>query len=216
MTMLTNEQQSLVRTITRRGMPTDGTGLRGVVGINLDGHTRVQECLVGDHAVQFSKGPLGIGGIGTSLLLARLLAPLAPGSLSNVSQVLQAKECMRIRTHNLFTHDMVGVLLQPSLPSTDDNQSPGCGTGAFSLKTLSQACVMIGFGNNGFTRMKRLLSSGGSGHSQVADTDIYPNDAGMPFGCRVCSFHFQGDQQVELLLGLVIPQFGSPDVGRLL
>jgi hypothetical protein len=64
------------------------------MSIYLDSHRRVQESFIGNHALQFSKGPLGVGRIGLSLLLARFLAFAAFGTLSNVGQVLQADQAM--------------------------------------------------------------------------------------------------------------------------
>src|SRR6266571_1486335 len=157
-TMLTDEEQTLVRSIPFAGMSTDWAGLRGVVGIDLDRHTPLQKGFIGDHGVQFSKGPLGRGGIGLSLLLACTFAPPAFRSLSEISQIFQAKERMRMGTHNLFTHDMISVLLQPSLPSTNHDQTAGSGTGAFLLKTLSQACIMIGLRYKELARMEGLLT----------------------------------------------------------
>src|SRR5438128_8352621 len=99
MAVLTHEEQAVLRAVRFAGMPTDGACLTAVVGINLDGHRLVQECFIGNHTMQFSKGPLGIGGIGLPLLpgnrfgsLAVLLAPMgAPfGALTNVGQILQA------------------------------------------------------------------------------------------------------------------------------
>ena len=49
---------------------------------------------------------------------------------------------------NALTHDMIGVLLQPSLSSADRHKAARRGTSAFLLKTLSQSCVMVGFGND--------------------------------------------------------------------
>jgi hypothetical protein len=72
--VLTDEQQSFVGTISRAGMPTRGTCLAAVVGNDLDRHRLLQQGLIGDHAMQFGKAPLGVGRIGLSLLLARLFA----------------------------------------------------------------------------------------------------------------------------------------------
>src|SRR5258708_5915061 len=215
-TVLTDEKQAVLGPIPFTGMPTDRTSLARIMGIDFDGHTLLQEGLVGNHGVQFGKGPLGIDGIGPALLLARLLALMPFGAFSNVGQVLQAKERMRMRAHESLTHDMIGVLLQPSLPSTNHDEPSRGRTGAFSLKTLARPCVMIGLGNDGFAGIKRLLAPGGSGHSQVAETHIYPNDRCMRFGRRLCHFYFQGDEQVKLLPGLVVPEFGRPDVRAVL
>src|SRR6266516_2002413 len=111
-----------------------------------------------------------------------------------------------VSVDDAFGHDMIGVLLQPSLPSTNHHKATGSGTGAFLLQTLSQSRVMIGFGNNTLPCMEGTISFGGSSHSQVANTDIHTCYIGMGLWCGVYSFNFQGDQQVELLTWFVIPE----------
>lgn len=68
--------------------------------------------------------------------------------------------------HNALTDDMMSVLLQPSLSPTDRYQSPGGRTSAFVLKTLSQSCILIGFGSDSLARVEALLV--GRGGSQNA------------------------------------------------
>src|SRR6266516_2054728 len=135
--MLTDEEQALVGTVKRRGMPAPWAGLTAVVGIDLDGHTLMQEGFIGDHGVQFSKRPFGIGRIRLSLLRGSLLALFAASTLPYVGQVFQAKERMRMRAHHPFTHDMIGVGFQPSLSSPDAHKSPRGGASAFLLQTLA-------------------------------------------------------------------------------
>lgn len=140
MTVLTHKQQTLFRSILRCGMPTQGASLRGIMSIDLDRHTLVQESFVGNHGMKLSKGPLGVHGIGLACLwrdsfcsLAVLLAPVgsAFGALANVCQVFQSNETVWVLRHDTFGNDMIGVLLQPSLSSTDLYQAAGCGTSAF-------------------------------------------------------------------------------------
>src|SRR2546421_9904511 len=147
--VLTDKQESLVRTVRLRGVPTTGTHLRCVGGIHLDGHRAVTSGFVADHSVQFPKGPSGIGGIGLTLLPTGTL-PLASLCLfSDVFQVFQADHGPWILLHNALADHMIGILLQPSLSPANSNETPCCGTSAFSLKTLSESGVVIGFGNNG-------------------------------------------------------------------
>src|SRR6266568_5052305 len=123
MTVLTDEQQTLIRAVGVSGMPTPRTGFAGIVGIDFDGHASGQEGFVGNHAMQFSKGPLRVGGIGLALLPAGLFACLALGSFSDVGQVFQADEAVGVLVYDAFGNDMIGILLQPSLPSTHRDES---------------------------------------------------------------------------------------------
>ena len=163
MTVLTDEQQAFVGAVGLSGIPTYRAGFAGVVGIDFDGHTAGQEGFVGNHALQFSKGPFGVGCIGLALLQASLFACLALGAFADVCQVFQADEAVRVLLDDAFGHDMIGILLQPSLPSTQGEESPCRGTGAFLLQTLSQTRIMVGFGNHALSRMKRACSLGGRG-----------------------------------------------------
>ena len=111
MTVLAYEQQALVGAISRTGMPTPGTCLATVMGINLDRHRIVQEGFVGNHGMQFGKAPLGVGSVRLSLLFARRLALLATGPFSNMGQVFQPDEAMGVLFNDAFGDDMVSVLL---------------------------------------------------------------------------------------------------------
>ncbi len=115
LTVLADEQEPFVWAVFITGMPTHRARLARVVGIHLNRHTPRQLGFISNHALEFSKRPLGIGGIGFPLLLTRFLALLPPGSLSNVCEVLQTDEMMGVVGHDAFRDSMIGVLLQPSL-----------------------------------------------------------------------------------------------------
>ncbi len=137
MTVLTDEQQAFVRTISIRGMSTHRAGFARVVGVYLDRHRRVQEGFVGNHTLQLSETPFGIGCIGLPLLPGGLLAFLALRSFTNVCQVLQADEAVWVLIYDAFGDHMIGVLLQPSLSSTNHRQTAGSGTSAFLYRLPS-------------------------------------------------------------------------------
>ncbi len=107
---------------------------------------------------------------------------------------------------------MIGILLQPSLSSANRHQSPGCGASAFFLKTLSQSRVMVRFGNHLFPCMERTVSLGVAGHGQITHTYVHAGHTGMCLRRGISRLNFQGDQQVKLLVGFVIPEQRSPDV----
>ena len=75
---------------------------------------------------------------------------------------------------------------------------------------------MVGFGPHLFP-----CKEGGSvvqppHHRQIALAHVHPDDSLVGVGRGVCYFHLQGDKQIELLLGFVIPEFGRADLGSLL
>ena len=216
MTHLTDKRETLLGAVGISGMSTHRAGLARVVGVYLDRHRAMQEGFIGKHAVQLGKAPFGIRRIGTPLLLTRLFASLAFGSLTNVRQVFQADQAVGVSVNDAFGNDMIGILLQPSLSPSDSHQTAGRGTSAFLLQTLSQSCIMVGFGNQASSRMKSRMSRGIAGHGQVTHAHIYPNHARLPFWHRVGDVSLQGDQQVELLVGFVVAELGGSDPCALL
>ena len=74
---------------------------------------------------------------------------------------------------------------------------------------------MVGFGNDTFAGMKGLLPPGGSGDCQLADPYIHTDHVGMHLGDGISDFDLKGNQQVELLLGLIIPELCCPDMSTM-
>ncbi len=106
---------------------------------------------------------------------------------------------------------MIGVGFQPSLSPGDHHQTAGRRASAFLLQALSQSRIMVGLGNQALPRMKTGLACGITAHGQVAHAHVYPDDARMRLRCRVGHLYRKRHQQVELLLGLVVAELGSPD-----
>ena len=148
MTTLTHEEQALVRPILRAGKTATRASLAGVVRIDFHGHALCQQGFVGDIAMQFSESPLGSMVVCSPLLLAGFLAMLAPGALTDMCQVFQSDDAVWVRVHNAMTDMVVAILLQPSLSSTNDDQSSCGGTSAFLLQPLFQSRIVIGFSTN--------------------------------------------------------------------
>ena len=116
MAVLTDKQQTFLGTVLKTGMPTPGTGLAGEMRVYFNGHTAVAQGFGGNHAVQLSECPLGMDSVGSPLLLARLLALLAFGTLSDVFQVFQANQAMGMTLCDAFGDHMIGVLRSPVSP----------------------------------------------------------------------------------------------------
>ena len=210
MALLADKEQALVGTVGIRDMSTHRAGFACVVCVYLDCHRPLQESLVGNIAVQFGKTPFGVGGIGTALLGRSLFASPSLCPFSDMGQVFQADEAMGVLLYDAFGDHMIGVLLQPSLSSDNRDESPGCRTSAFLLQTLSQSRIMVRFLDNALSRMKGTCSLGGRGHSQIAHADINTCHTGMGLWAWVCYLDLKRDEQVELLLGFVVPQLGRP------
>ncbi len=216
MTTLTDEEQALVGAIVLTGMPAPGARLAAEVGIDFHRHTACKYGLVGKVAMQFGKGPFGGMSVRSSLLLRGFLPMRASGALADVRQVFQAKDAVWVLVHNAPADCVVDRLLQPSLPSTDDDKSSGSGTGAFVLQPLSQAGIVVCFGSDLFSRIKGRAIVQACSDCQVALSDIDTDHVLMGFGRGVCHLKFKGHEQVKLLAGLVIPQLCCPKVGAVL
>src|SRR5437588_2697037 len=151
-------------------MPTNGACLRGVMGVYLDRHALVAHGFVSNHRMQLSKRPLRVGGICLALLLRRLLAMFAFGALTNVCQMLQPDQAVRMLIYDMLGDTMIGVGFQPSLPIGNGDQAPRGRAGAFSLQTLPQSRVMIGLSSDTSARMEGTFAFRGRGHGEVAGT----------------------------------------------
>src|SRR6266851_1087139 len=213
---LTHKREPLVRTIVLTGISAPGACLAGVVGIHFHRHTPREECFVGKVAMQFGKGPPGGGSIRSPLLLRGLLAMLAPGAFTVVSQIFHANAAVWVLVYHAPTDLVVGRSFQPSLPYTYDDKSSGSGTGAFVLQPLSQACIVVCFGSALFAGIEGGASVQLRGNRQVTLSDIHPDHVLVRFGGRVCDLNLKGHEQVKLLAWPVIPQFGCPNVGIVL
>jgi len=148
MTVLADEHQAFLGAIGIARMSTHWASLAGVVCIHFDRHRPLQESFIGNHAAQLSKSPFGSGRIGTSLLLARLFAMLAPRALADVCQLFQSNQTVRVSGHDPFGDHMIGILLQPSLSPANHDQAPCRRASAFLLQTLPQSRIMVGFGDD--------------------------------------------------------------------
>src|SRR6266567_6884201 len=115
-----------------------------------------------------------------------------------------------------MTDCMVHSLFQPSLPSTDDDKSPRCGTGAFFLQPFGQSRIVIGLGAYGLARIESGLPSRIGRDGQVALSYIHPNDLFVRLRSGVSYLNLKGNKQVKLLAGLVIPELSGSDMGLLL
>src|ERR1700693_25690 len=176
--ILTDKEQAVLRTVGITGMPTARTSLTGIMGINSDRHTSLQQSFVGNHALQFGKTPFGVGGVGFPLLLRRLLALTAVCSLSDICQIFQTDKTVGVCVDDALGDHMIGVLLQPSLSPTNRHKATGSGASAFFLKTLSQSRVMIGFGYDALAAVEKTIPLRIAGHRQIAHAHIDPNHAG--------------------------------------
>src|SRR5438132_2448578 len=143
MTVLTDEQQAFVGAVGISSMPTHRARLAGVMGVYLDCHRPMQEGFIGDHAVQFGKGPFGRGSVGLSLLLARPLAMRASRALADVCQVFQPETRMGISRDDAFGDHMIGLLLQQSLSPTNHDARLCSSASAFPLPTFLPSAILM-------------------------------------------------------------------------
>src|SRR5258708_26393891 len=74
---------------------------------------------------------------------------------------------------------------------------------------------MVGFVPDSLPSVKTGLACRSGGHRQIANPDINTDDVGELRGGWVRDIDSQGDEQIELLLWPVIPQFGVPNGGSL-
>ena len=186
MTTLTHEEQALVRPVLGAGKTATRASLAGVVRIDFHGHALCQQGFVGDIAMQLGEGPLGSMLVCPPLLRAGLLAMLVFGALTDVCQVFQSDEAVWVRVHNAMTDLVVAILLQPSLSSTDDDQSSCRGTSAFLLQPLSQSRIVIGCGTCSLAGIEMRVVLRIGTHSQVPLSNVNTNHVGMLVWSGLC------------------------------
>ena len=109
MTDLADKQQALPRTVGISGMAAHRASLARVVGVYLDRSTAMQECFIGEHAVQLCKTPFGMGGVGFPLLFAHSLAFAPSQTFADIGQVFQSDQAVGITDHDVCRDDMIGV-----------------------------------------------------------------------------------------------------------
>jgi hypothetical protein len=83
------------------------------MGIYLDRHTLMQERFVGNHAMQFCKGPFGLTGIGFALLLAGSFALKSLRTFADSSQVFQSNQAVGKCLYDPLAYYMVSILRSP-------------------------------------------------------------------------------------------------------
>src|SRR5260370_16060878 len=215
MEILTDKEQPFTRTIILARIAAHRASWTRVVGIHFDGHAALQRRFISDHAMQLGKSPLRLTSIGLPLLLARTLSMLAPRALADIGQIFQSNETVGVLFHNALTHHMIGVLLQPSLSSAHRHQATASRTSAFLLKTLFQSCVVVGFGNNSLPGMEGRFSFHGATDRQVPHTHLNPCHTLMGLWGWLCHLNLKGDEQVELFVGLVIPELSRSEMGTM-
>src|SRR6266516_6648291 len=210
-TTLTHEEQALVRPVLRAGKTATRASLAGEGRIDFHGHALCQQGFVGDIAMQLGEGPRGSMVVCPPLLLAGGSAMLALGALTDVCQVFQSDDAVWVRLHNAMTDTVVAILLQPSLSSTDDDQSSCRGTSAFLLQPFAQSRIVIGFGPDSLARIEGCMMSRGRGDCQIALSNVHTDHLAVALRGRLCSLDLKCDKQVELLARFVVPQLGGPD-----
>ncbi len=216
MAVLTHEQEALIGTVLRRNIATFGASLTGMVGIDFDSHIRTSSGLVNDVAMQFSKSPLGGMTVCPPLLLRSFLAMLALRPFADVCQLFQTNDALWVLGDDAMTDGVVHSLFQPSLSSTYDDKSPSSRASAFLLQPFGQSRIVVGFGAYRLARIERGVVARIRRDSKVALSDINPYNIFVGFRRRVCYFEFQTDEQVELLLWLIIPEFSGSKMSILL
>src|SRR6266699_3484133 len=215
-TILTDKEQTSMRAIGLTDIAALWTSLTRKVGIHFHSHTSCERGFVGNDAMQFSKSPARSMAISPTLLPCSLLTSFAFGAFPNVCQMFQSNDARRMRINNVFCDSVIGLQLEPSLSSTDRYQATGSGTSAFLLQPLTQSGRVICLGTCSLARIKGCLATCIARDCQIPLSYIHTHDTFMGLGCWVCCLNFKGNQQGELLMWLVIPEFCSTNMSTML
>lgn len=219
MTVLADKEQALVRTILPCDMPTLWACLAGVVRIYLDAERTGQYSFVGNEALQLGKGPFGGMMIGLALFRGQgqkflAFAPLLRAwfALSNTSQVFQTNEGVGMGVNDALGNGVIRVQLKPSLSSAEQNTLPRGRASALLPKSFLQASHMVRLSANLLPTVELRLVCAGSDCRQIAAPHIYPNNGLRGLRSDLWHLDFQGNEQIVVLLGLIIPELGGSDL----
>src|SRR5258708_5447026 len=150
---------------------------------------------------------LGDGFGASPVLLASSLAPLHP--FADASEFFQAEKRVRMGCDNRFRDAVIDLQFQPSLSPAERDQSPRRGASAFLLQAFVQPGVVVSFRPDAFAGIEPASVRQRSRRCQVALPDIYPHHRRQHTRGWLSNLQFQGDQQVKLLVGFVIPELGT-------
>src|SRR5262249_44943572 len=114
--------------------------------------------------------------------------------------------------HNAPTDEVVALLLQPSLSPRDHDAAPRRRTSAFVLQAFPQPRVMIRLCSRLMSREKNYPVIGVCRNGKIALPYVHSDYALMRIWRRITKVDLQAHQQIELLVWLVVPEFGRADL----
>jgi hypothetical protein len=216
MAVLALKQEALLGAVPLRGLAAFRARLARVVRVYFHRHAPRPQRFVGQEAVQLGERPCGGVPVGPALLPRRLFPSLAFGSVADMGQVFQADQAVRVAGHNATADLVVGCLLQPALPSGDHQQSSCRPTGAFSLHSFPQPRILVCFGPHVFSGKEGGAVIEPRYYCQVALSHVHPDNSLVRLRRRLRHLSREGDQQIEALLGFVVPELSRADLGSTL
>src|SRR5712692_3278243 len=146
-----------------------------------------------------------------ALLLASFPAPLR--AFADAGEVLQTDQGMWMRHDNRFRDAVISLQFQPSLSPTQGKHTPLCGASAFFLQAFLEPGVVVSFRPDAFAGIEPASVGQRGSRCQVTLPNIYPYHRRQHVGSWLRYLQFQGDQQVKLLVGCVVPEFGGSNRG---
>ena len=175
MALLADKERPVLGTVLPAREATTWATLTGVVRIHTDADAAHQGCFVGEQAAQFRKGPAGRMPIGLALLLTRLSAVFAFGSVSYARQGFQTNETVGMGIQDVLGNGVIDAQLKPSLSRSDSDPSPGRRPRAFALEPFLDTGRVVGFGSHLLSRIEVCLirGSGQGGQIPLAEIDAH-------------------------------------------
>ena len=218
MAVLTDKEQTLLRTVLPAGVATARTALAGVVGIYCDTEATRQGRFVGQQSAELCKGPAGgmairfpcFGRYG-DLVLSLASFPVAFRPFANARKLFQTNQALGVGIQEVLGDRVVGAQLEPSLSLLHGEASPGCTASALALEPFLDTCVVISFGSYLLSGVELGVVLGGSDRGEIALAKINPQDLRQTIWCGVRGGAGERDQQIEAPFGAIIPEFGAAD-----
>ena len=208
-THFTNHHQPRVGSIPFGTVTALWAALRCVVGMDFGGHAAHQRRFITHEGLQLCKAPLATATLGRFRFLAGFGIAAAFCTLSDIGQILKSYQRLRETSQQLLRQRVVPIRNKPSFPSTQGNQSSGCGTGAFALEGTSCTSKTVFYLAGAAPRLKHRAALIALGDQVIPLSHVYTNHCRVVSGLQVWKLNVECNNQVILLFAALVIEFGS-------
>ena len=208
-THFTNHHQSCIGSVSLGTVTALGATLRRVMRVDFSGHAAHQRRFVAHKGLQLRKAPLATAALRRFRFLAGFGVPAAFSALPDIGQILKSYQRLGETSQQLLRQRVVPIRNKPSFPSTQSNQSSGCGTGAFALEGTSCTSKPVFYLAGAAPRLKHSAARSALDHKVIPLSHIHTNHRRVVSRLRVWKLNVQRNNQEVLLFAALVIEFGG-------